>query len=124
MITVRETKSGTFERLVGNPTLLSLDGEVKAPLKTICSPTWTPADRAEFGVYLVEPFVVPEGMQEVGPRTYVKGSDGVVVEVATVEDIPAPPPDTRTPEQKVEAMAARFRLTLDELRAVLMEAKQ
>ena len=119
MITVRETKPGTFERIFGNPTLLSLDGNVKAPLRVILSPTWSAADRAAFGVYTVEQFTVPDGKQVVGVPTYEK-RDGVVVEVRQVEDISAPALDTRTPAEKVEALAARFDLTLDDLRTVLL----
>lgn len=121
MITVRETAPGVFEHIAGNPTLKSLDGKVKAPLRTILAPSWSAEDRAKFGVYRAEPFVIPDGMQAVGSPTYER-RDGVVVEVRTVEDVPAPPPDTRTPREKVEAMAARLGVTLDELRKVLVGA--
>lgn len=118
MIPVKETSPGVFERLSGNPVLLSLDGRVRAPLRTILHKSWTAEDRAKFGVHLAVPFVTPEGKRAVDSPTYEK-RDGVVVEVRTVADVIAPGPDTRTPTQKAEEMAARFGLTLDELRTVL-----
>ena len=89
MIIVREIEPGTFERLTGNPKLLRLDGEVKAPLQTIMAPSWSAEDRAQFGVYIAEPFVVPEGMMIAGSATYERRGD-TVVELRPVEAIPRP----------------------------------
>lgn len=89
MITVRETRAGAFERIGGNPTLTSLDGKVKAPLRTIMAPSWTEGDRAKFGVYVVMPFAVPEGMAPVGSPAYIKDAGGKIVETYAVEPTPA-----------------------------------
>jgi hypothetical protein len=110
MIAVRETKPGVFEPIVGNPVLLSLDGKVKAPLLTILAPSWSEADRAKFGVYTVEPFVVPEGKQVTGLPRYEK-VDGGIVQVGDLEDIPAPAEPLPNPldelRSDLEALAAR-----------------
>jgi hypothetical protein len=118
MAIVVETKDGIILPVSGNPTLTSLDGEVRAPLAVIMHESWTDEDRAKFGVHLVEPATLPDGKRVVGAPTYERRG-GVVVEVVTIEDIPAEPPDTRTALEKAEAMSAQFGLTIDELRAVL-----
>jgi len=62
--------NGTFaikdnSPLRGNPTLDSLDGERRAPLEAILSDSWTDAERAAFGVYLVD-VTAPEGQRWTG----------------------------------------------------------
>lgn len=85
MIAVIKTKDG-FEPIGGNPTLDSLDGEKRAPLATILAESWTTDDRAEFGVFLVEPMEIPAGKVAVGmPRYEADGHYGVV-EVRDLED--------------------------------------
>jgi hypothetical protein len=109
MIAVRETSPDVFEPIVGNPTLLSIDGEVKAPLRTVMADSWTAEDRARFGVHLVEPADIPDGKQAVGAPTYVRRG-GVVVEVRAVEDIPAPGAslyDYDLLKSELKALAAR-----------------
>lgn len=118
MTSVRETKPGQFERITGNPTLKSLDGTRKAPLRTIQHPSWSAEERAAFGVYVVEPASVPEGKRAVGaPRYERKGS--AVVEVRNLEDLPKPEQRELTAEEKVERVLQIFGITLDELRSVL-----
>jgi hypothetical protein len=106
MIPVRETKPGVFERLGGNPTLISIDGEVKAPLLTILAPSWTAEDRAKFGIHMVEPATVPEGKQAVGQPRYEKQGD-TVVEVRDLRDAPPPQP-RRDVFAELDALAARI----------------
>lgn len=128
MIPVRETKPGQFERITGNPTLKSLDGTRKAPLKTIMHKSWSAEERAAFGVHLVEPAAVPEGKRPVGsPRYERQGS--AVVEVRDMEDVPKPverkpSPDNRTPEEKMSDFASAIGMTLDEMRAVIMRGDE
>ena len=118
MIPVRETKSGQFERITGNPTLTSLDGTRKAPLKTIMHKSWSAEDRASFGVYLVEPAAVPEGKRTVGAPRY-KRQGVAVVEVRDLEDVPKPVKREFTAEEKVDGMLSMFGLTVDEFVSVL-----
>jgi hypothetical protein len=85
MITVRKTDDG-FERIGGNPILLSRDGEVKARLRVVCHSSWEAKDRERFGIYQAEPFVCPDGKRTVGPERFE--SDGKVVrQVFDTEDI-------------------------------------
>jgi hypothetical protein len=107
MIPIKETSPGIFEPIVGNPTLLSLDGKVKAPLLTILHASWSAEDRARFGVHLVEPAAIPEGKQAAGAPAY-EMRDGAVVEVIKLEDIPPPQPGRyELLKAEVEALAAR-----------------
>ncbi len=118
MIAVFETKDG-FEPIGGNPTLTSLDGEVRAPLQTILHHSWTAEDRARFGIFVVDFLEVPEGKVAVGMPRYERNRNGAVVQVRDMEDErPAAVPE---PVQKVEAMLAYYGLTIEELRAVLRE---
>lgn len=71
-----------YSRLIGNPTLTSLDGESRAPLRTILHESWTAQDRAAFGVYMVDT-TPPEGKQWTGA---FEDDDGVPVPV--FEDVP------------------------------------
>jgi len=47
-------REGNFITVGGNPTLTSLDGQLRAPLQTIMADSWTAEDRAAFGVYRVD----------------------------------------------------------------------
>lgn len=116
MIPVIEVLPDQFVRATGNPKLLSKDGEVQATLLTVLHRSWSAEDRAKFGVYMAEPITVPDGKRIVGD-TWFTMRDGMVREFATLEDIPTPP--VLTPEEKVTALAQRFGLTLEELKAVL-----
>lgn len=68
---------GDFTRLMGNPTLTSLDGETRAPLRTILADSWSSEDRAAFGVFLVDTSP-PEGKRWTGA---LEDDDGVPVPV-------------------------------------------
>ncbi len=118
MIPVKETKPGQFERITGNPTLKSLDGTRKAPLRTILHKSWSAADRAAFGVYVVEPAAVPEGKRTVGAPRYER-QGAAVVEVRDLEDVPKPVEREFTAEEKVDGMLSTFGLTFDEFVSVL-----
>src|SRR5262245_47245596 len=112
MIPVRETDQG-FEVLSGNPVLLSLDGKEKAPLAVLLHDSWSDQDRARFGVYLAEEFVVPEGKQRDGAPAYERRG-GKVVEFVPVRDAEiAPEP---TPAEKIERVLG---VSLDELKQAL-----
>jgi len=88
MIIVREHE-GTIARVDGNPVIVSVGGQRKAPLQTILAPNWTEYDRAAFGIYIAEPFVAPEGQVATGPEYFVR--DGVVVwQMFDVMDQPPP----------------------------------
>jgi hypothetical protein len=91
MIAVLETKPGVFEPIIGNPELTSLDGSVRATMRTLLSPSWTDADRAKFGVHFATSAVVPEGKRPIGKPTYEQ-RDGAVVQVIECQDVP--PPET------------------------------
>lgn len=94
MIPVREVSPGVFEPVVGNPVLRSIDGKVKAPLQTILAGSWTESDRAKFGVYMAEPFDIPEGKQKSSNAkpSYALNDRGEVVEAYQVDDVPPPKP--------------------------------
>lgn len=128
MIVVRETSKETFEPITGNPTLTSLDGTKRAPLRTILSQSWTAEMRAEFGIYLAEPVEIPEGKRALGsPRYERQGS--AIAEVYDLENEPrqtqAMPAeiDKRTAEEKVADLASALGVTLDEFRAVIIGGK-
>lgn len=70
--------------IVGNPTLTSLDGEIRAPLQTVLHESWTDQDRAAFGVHLVETNP-PEGQRWTGA---FEDDDGTPV--AAFEPLPPP----------------------------------
>lgn len=89
MIPVLEGPTDTFTRLHGSEILLRLDGVAKAPLDTILDASWSEADRAAYGVFLVAPFAVPDGKIAVGSPTYSRVG-GVVVETYAVSDPPPP----------------------------------
>lgn len=116
MIAVIETESG-FEPVAGNPTLTSLDGEIRAPLAVVLHESWTAEERAKFGVYLVEPMEIPAGKVPVGMPRYERDRDGSVVQVRDLED--EKPEVVLEPAQKVDSMMAKFGLSIEELRAVL-----
>ena len=105
MIPVIEVLPGVFERAVGNPVLTSLDGDVVAPLQTILADSWTDEDRANFGVYMAEPFAEPQGKIAVGQPRYEEQA-GKVVEVRDVADAPKPQP-RRDVLAELDALAAR-----------------
>lgn len=67
----------TIERLIGNPTLTSLDGTRRAPLRTILHESWSDQQRAAFGVFLVD-VTPPEGQVWTGA---FEDHDGVPVAV-------------------------------------------
>jgi hypothetical protein len=77
MIPVLESSRGVFARIGGNPTLTSLDGEVRAPLATILHASWSDADRAKFGIFLATPFNAPAGKVTVGRPHYERNGDAV-----------------------------------------------
>lgn len=119
MIPVLKTKTG-YTLIEGNPVLLSLDGKVKATLKTILADSWMAEDRAAFGVYLAEPFVLPDGMQKVGTETFQE-VDGIVKQVCEVEASPSPP--VLTTEEKVQRLMDSLGVTLEEFRNILAGSK-
>lgn len=118
MITVRKTESG-FEPITGNPTLTSLDGARKAPLRVILHSSWTPQDRAQYGIYQVEPVEVPAGKRVTGEPTYELRGDRVVQTVSLEDALPA-----QVPPEKAGRLAA-MQKQLDALveRVAALEAK-
>lgn len=110
-------KGDKFIPASGNPTLISLGGTKKASLKTILNPTWSDADRAQFGVFRVEKADVPQG-KRVASRTLER--QGIkVVERVSLED--APPSSTR-PRDTLKEIEARFAEL--EARIAALESKQ
>lgn len=78
---------GGFARLVGNPTLTSLDGETRASLRTILAESWTEQERAAFGVFLVDT-APPQGKRWTGAFQDSEGSP-----LPVFEDLPPPTTD-------------------------------
>jgi hypothetical protein len=89
MIAVQQMPDGSFQPIAGNPVLLSLDGNVRAPLRVILHESWTAEERAAFGVYLAKPVTVPDGKVAIGSPTYQRSKDGTVIEVNDLADVPA-----------------------------------
>lgn len=116
MIAVIETKDG-FEPIGGNPILNSLDGEERAPLAVVMHHSWTPADRARFGVYVVEPMAIPAGKVAVGMPRYERDGAGVVRQVRDLEDERAPgrrvPTELEDLRSDLEALARRVKALED-----------
>ena len=115
MIPVRESLSGQFERLSGNPVLQSLDGAVRAPLAVLLHESWTDEDRAAFGVFLAEPFMPSPGKRACGAERFER-IDGVVCQVFDTEEIP--------PRTLIDGAAFLARVTDDEYAAVIAAAAQ
>lgn len=109
MITVRETALG-FERIGGNPVLLSLDGKRKARLRVILHPSWTDRERAEFGIFQAEPATIPDGKEQDGAPTFER-QNGKVMQVIPMRDKPLPEEPKPTPlddlRTDLEALAQR-----------------
>lgn len=78
--------------LSGNPLVESLDGTRRATLRTILHESWPDADRAEFGVYLVE-INPPPGERWAG------GLDGLA---PIYEPIPPPTPEQIAQQRQAE----------------------
>lgn len=123
MIVVRE-HAGVFARISGNPTLISIDfvpyeetvvvgvdeegkdvtevrivdNRRKAPLQVILAPSWTAKERAAFGIYIVEPFVAPDGKAATGLDRFERDGD-VVRQVFDVVDAPGPSADAINAER-------------------------
>lgn len=117
MITTIKTAKG-YERLTGNPMLTSLDGKTRAPLRTILHASWSNKDRAAYGVYLAEPFKVPDGMRRTGEQGFAM-SGGVLKEVYEVEPVSVPVVVSSPAEEALSKWAKSLGLTLDEVRKVL-----
>lgn len=102
-------RDDTFGPLAGNPMLLSLDGQVRAPLATILSASWSAQDRAAFGVYLVERFQAPDGKKATGAVRY-ELAGGVVREAYDVVDAETPQPGRyELLEARVAALEAKLK---------------
>ncbi len=83
MIVVREI-DGVIERVTGNPTLTSLDGKVRAPLKAVL--TLSDKERARFGIHVVQPFEMPDGKERDGDHFFEKVG-GKIHQQCNVRDI-------------------------------------
>lgn len=77
--------TGVWEPIKDNPTILRLDGEVRAPLAVIMAPSWTWAERWEYGVFELEYVAPPEGYAVVFTEYAFDG--GKVRELHHVEKI-------------------------------------
>lgn len=120
--TVLEVAPGEFITPSNNPTLDSLDGERRAPLLTILHESWKPAERAKFGVFIVEIPNAPAG-QSLSSLTFERNESGKVVGNATY--IPTPAPASVTPLQMRKALrAAGLKPTVDGYIATLSEEAQ
>lgn len=113
-IYVKETGSGQFTRLLGNPTLTSLDGSERAPLLAVKAA----GKHAAFGVFEAEPFAVPPGKRITGAESFERDGD-TVRQVYVVEDIPPPTADELNRQARSEALEramtmAAERMVLDE----------
>jgi len=120
MITVIKTPTG-FARTAGNPVIQSLDGTKKAPLRVILHPSWADADRAEYGVYVVPPPVVPDGMVAVSAPIFSE-RDGKVVATVRLADTPPKKTTSSHAEAALHAWAESMGVSLDEIRALLRAA--
>ena len=88
MVIVIKTLDG-FEPIVGNPTLTSIDGEQRAPLRAVL--TLSKADQAGFGVYQIEAPATPEGKIVASPDRIVTDRDDLPRIERDYEDAPPPP---------------------------------
>lgn len=81
-MTAVQYANGVLSEISGNPTILRLDGQVNAPLVVLLQPSWTDAERAEYGIYIAVPFVVPDGYEISGVATYAfrDGSGNTIVD--------------------------------------------
>lgn len=93
MIVVQQMNDGSYQEIDGNPVIDRLDGEARAPLLTILAESWTPKERAEYGIYIANQHPVPEG-QRIVSYCFAMDEDGVVWQNCEYEDIPKPPEKT------------------------------
>lgn len=77
MIPVLETAPDVFTRNIPAG-ITSKDGTRRVPLEVVLHESWTAADRAEFGIYLVEPAAAIPAHHRIVSTSYVRGVDGVV----------------------------------------------
>lgn len=122
MTIVREKSDGSIEPIYGNPTLTSLDGTMRAPLRAILSPSWDAKERERFGIYETASAEIPDGKRAVGDVRYERRS-GEIVQVVDVENVPEPTEDARSAIEKMEQVCASIGITLDEMRAVILGSK-
>lgn len=54
---------GAWQIPIGDPELLSVDGQERTNLSVVLSPSWTSEDRRRFGIYDVVSTNVPEGYE-------------------------------------------------------------
>lgn len=88
MIPVVEIANGEFVAVSNNIMLTRDDGEVRVPFRTAMHESWSDDDRSRFGLFLAQPFVLPEGMQTIGERRFER-VNGIVHELYDTEEIPA-----------------------------------
>ena len=70
--------------------------------------SWTAEDRAKFGIYMVEPFVEPEGKVAAGQPRYERQGDKVA-EVRDLQDAPKPQPNPLDEvKAQLDALTARI----------------
>lgn len=81
----RNPKTDVWEPIRNNPTITRLDGAVRAPLATICSPTWTWKERWAFGVYNLRYASPPLGYHVVATNYIFDESTNEVVESHEIE---------------------------------------
>jgi hypothetical protein len=95
-----------FQQCVASAEVVpSLDGETQAPLAVILHESWTPEERAAYGVYEVDT-TPPEGQRWRGGFANNNGTP-----VATFEPIPPPPPPPTTEELEDQVQVLADQLT-------------
>lgn len=93
LFAVHEVEPGRFV-VAQEGDYTSTDGERRAPLATIVSESWSPRERADFNIHLVEPASHRPGERIVSAR--FERVDGVVKNIVETAPIPAPPPPIRS----------------------------
>lgn len=117
----------TLERLVATRVVTYHDGrtleedcppyfvsemlDISKVTRLLAGGVWGSEELHQYGLVIVEPFIIPEGKQIIGDRVFTE-NNGTVSETYEVADLPvAPPAIPLTPEEKM----ANAGFTPDEL---------
>lgn len=102
MIVVIETNDG-FKRLTNQTDFVTKDGERRASLSTILHESWSPSDRADFGIYLAQEAVVPNGHVVLDENFELDDVTGLIEQRLTTEQSRSVPV-TVSPRQMRKAL--------------------
>ena len=79
-----------WQQVRGNPIIKSLDGKTRAPMRVILHESWTPEDRAAYGIYELRQADPPEGYMIIKTNYMFDSATKLVSESHEIEPAPQP----------------------------------